>query len=223
MAIKGLASSFKGLFGVNRTNMPNNKASKTIRRDPTCNTTGTGNGTGTNKAVATTKSRKKKRRTLSNSTPKSAGWETSIAVLQQRMSSLSPKKRLHKPASTRNLAKSKSAPADKYFVMDDISILSGLDAKKLNGGKRVTMTEASQHDGDGESFTSSSEEDDCRSIASEGSFEVLIRHLTCSVEKAIGLSAVEDWDDDDPVEIRQAVKDHKRRDMMELLLEGLCF
>ena len=223
MAIKGLASSFKGLFGVNRTKVTQNKASKTIRRDPTCNTTGTGTGTGTNKAVARTKAREKERKTRPNSTPKSEGWETSIAVLQQRMSSLSPKKRLHKPASTRNLAKSKSAPTDKYFVMDDISVLSGLDTKKLNGGKRVTMTEASQHDGDCESFTSSSEEDDSRSIASEGSFEVLIRNLTCSVEKAIGLSAVDDWDDDDPVENRQAVKDHKRRDMMELLMEGLCF
>lgn len=226
----------------------NNKASKTIHPDPTFNTpvtTGTtdavaviGSGPGTNKILATLKSRKTNEGMFPSSTAKSEDWEKAIAVLKQRMSASSssyPKKCRHKPASNRNPAKDKSPPRDKYFVMDDISLLSELDAMKMkNEGKRVTIKEPSQDDSDVDSYSTSSEEDDSSSIdsdgsfeammsqlTSEGSFEAIMQTFTCNEEnneeKPIRLlSAAAAEDDSDDV-------DRKQRDaMLEVLVEKLC-
>jgi len=63
--------------------------------------------------------------------------------------------------------------------------------------------------------------DDELSVASDGSFEVLITYLKSTIKKPRTLPVV-DWEDGSPLFMREIANEEKHRNFLDLMMCGCC-
>jgi len=234
MATKRYSTGFKGILGGSSGTESNETSiSKTIQPARPIDTSTVPTQIETPALAAVPSSRKKKRRTKKRKKRPTQGntmtWEDAIAALELRMS-----KSPHEVAPTMShplKSRKQHEPreigvVDKYFVLEEMKESRSSDDDWHDGNEHDIETDYTVGLVDSEDSTSSSERDgdgdDELSVASEGSLDMLLRCLTCNMDRLMTLQGVNDWDDDNPIERKKVANEHKRSSYLDVMMGGWC-